>query len=49
MFIFKIQLLLNDNTWSTRFSFPKIDWYSDSLTQWTLVGLHLHKKNMVLK
>ena len=32
---FRIQLLLEDNTWSTRYNIPKNDPYSDSPTQWT--------------
>ena len=36
---FRIELLLEDNTWSTRYNIPKNDRYSDSSTQWTLVNL----------
>ena len=36
---FRIQLLLEDNTWSTRYNVPKNDRYSNSSTQWTLVNL----------
>ena len=36
---FRIQLLLDDNTWSTRYNIPKNDRYSDSSTDWTLVRL----------
>ena len=38
---FRIQLLLEDNTWSTRYNIPKNDRYSNSSTQWTLVNLIL--------
>ena len=34
MGLFIIQLLLEDNTWSTRYNIPKNDRYSDSSTQW---------------
>ena len=33
---FKIQLLLADNTWITRYNIPKSDRYSNSSTQWAL-------------
>ena len=32
---FRIQFLLEDNTWSTRYNIPKNDRYSNSTTQWT--------------
>ena len=35
---FRIQLSLDDNTWSTRYNIPKNDRYSDSSTDWTLVN-----------
>ena len=37
---FRIQKLLEDITWSTRYNIPKNDRYSDSPTQWTLVNLN---------
>ena len=37
---FRIQLLLEDNTWSTRYNIPKHDRYSDNSTDWTLVNLN---------
>ena len=37
---FRIELLLEDNTWSTRYNIPKNDRYSNSSTQWTLVNLN---------
>ena len=37
---FRIQLLLEDNTWSTSYNIPKIDRYSDTSTDWTLVSLN---------
>ena len=33
---FRIQLLLEDNTWRTRYNIPKNDRYSNSSIQWTL-------------
>ena len=36
---FRIQILLEDNTWSTRYNIPKKDRYSNSSTAWTLVSL----------
>ena len=35
----RIQLLLDDNTWSTRYNIPKNDRYIDSSTTWTLISL----------
>ena len=37
---FTIQLLLEDNTWSTRYNIPENDRYSDTSTDWTLVSLN---------
>ena len=42
---FRIELLLEDNTWSTRYNIPKNDRYSDSSTQWTLVNLNFTVEN----
>ena len=36
---FRIQFLLEDNTWSTRYNIPKNDRFSDTSTEWTLVSL----------
>ena len=36
---FRIQLLTNDNTWSTQYTIPKNDRYSDTSTDWTLLNL----------
>ena len=36
---FRNQLLLGDNTWSTRYNLPKIDQFSDSSTDWTKLSL----------
>ena len=37
---FRIQLLLEDNTWSTRYNIPKNDQYNDTSTNCTLVSLN---------
>ena len=37
---FRMQLLLEDNTWSTIYNIPKNDRYSDSSTDWFLVNLN---------
>ena len=42
---FRIQLLLEDNTWSTRYNIPKNDRYSDSSTDWTLLSLNFTVEN----
>ena len=42
---FRIQLLLEDNTWSTRYNIPKNDRYSDSSTQWTKLSLNFTVEN----
>ena len=49
MFRFRIQLLLEDNTWSTRYNKPKNDQYSDNPTDWTLVSLNLAVENYGIK
>ena len=41
---FRFQLLLSDNTSSSRYSMPKNDQYSDLATQWTLVSVNLNIK-----
>ena len=46
---FRIQLLLEDNTWSTRYNIPKNDRYSNSSAQWTLVCLNFTIKNYGIK
>ena len=49
MGLFGIQLLLEDNTWSTRYNKPKNDRYSVSSTQWTKVRLNFTVKNYGIK
>ena len=46
---FRIQLLLEDNTWSTRYNIPKNDRYSDSSTDRTLVSLNFTQENYGIK
>ena len=46
---FRIQLLLADNTWSTRYNIHKNDRYSDSSTDWILVNLNFLVENYVNK
>ena len=45
---FRISLLLEDNTWSTRFNIAKNDRYIDSSTQWTKLSLNFTEGNFVL-
>ena len=47
--IFRMELLLEDNTWSTRYNIPKNDRYSDSFTEWTLVKLNFTVENYAIK
>ena len=42
---FRKQLLLEDNTWSTRYNIPKNDPYSDNSSGWTLVSLNFTVQN----
>ena len=46
---FKIQLLLEDNTWSTRYKIHENGQYSNSSTQSTLVKLNFTVKNYGIK
>ena len=46
---FRIQLVLEDNTWSTRYNIPINDQYSDTSTEWTLVSLNFTIGNYVIK
>ena len=45
---FRIQLLLEDNTWSTGYNIPKKDRNSDTSTQLTKLSLKFPEENMVL-
>ena len=42
---FRIQILLEDNTWSTRYNIPENDRFSDTSTEWTLVSLNFAVEN----
>ena len=46
---FKIQLLLEDTTWSTRYNLPKNDRYSDTSTDWTVISLDLTEEKYDVK
>ena len=46
---FRIQLLLNNISRSTRYYIPKIDRYNNSPTQWTLVNLNSTVENYGIK
>ena len=46
---FRIQLLLDDNNWSTRYSILKNDRYSDTSTDWTLLKLDFTVQNNGIK
>ena len=43
---FRIQFLLKDNTWSTRYNISKNDRYGFSSTQWTLVTLNYNVESL---
>ena len=42
---FRVQLILEDNTWSRRYNLPEKGQYNDSSTEWTLVSLNFNKEN----
>ena len=42
---FRIQLLLEDNTWSTQYTIAEITQYSDTSTDWTLLNLDFTVEN----
>ena len=46
---FRIKLLLEDNTWSTRYNIPENDQCSDASTQWTKLSLNFTEQNYGLK
>ena len=46
---FRIQLLLQNNTWSTRYNIPRNDRYSDSITDWTKLSLTFTEGNYGIK
>ena len=46
---FRIQLLLEDNTWSTQYTIEKNTQYSDKSTDWTLLNLDFTVENYGIK
>ena len=46
---FRIQLLLDDNTWSTQYTIAKNTQYSDSPTEWNLLNLDFTIENYGIK
>ena len=46
---FEIQLLLEDNTWSTKYTIAKNTQYSDNSTDWTLLNLDFTVENYGIK
>ena len=46
---FRIQLFLEDNTWSTQYTIPKNTQYTDSLTEWKLLNLDFTEENYGIK
>ena len=46
---FRIQLLLEDNTWSTQYTIAKNTQYSDTSTDWTLLNLDFTLENYGFK
>ena len=46
---FRVQLSLEDNTWSTRYNIPKNDRYSDSSTQWANLGVNFTEEKYEIK
>ena len=46
---FRIQLLLEDNTWNTQYKIAKINQYSDLPTEWELLNLDFTTENYGIK
>ena len=46
---FRIQLLLEDNTWSTVYTIPKNEQYSNTSTDWSLLNLDFTTENYGIK
>ena len=46
---FRIQLLLEDNTWSTQYTIAKNDRYSNNSTDWSLLNLDFAIENYGIK
>ena len=46
---FRIQLLLEDDTWSTQYTIPKNTQYSDTSTEWKVMNLNFTEQNYGIK
>ena len=46
---FRLQLLLEDNTWSTQYTIPENSQYSNSSTDWTFLNLDFTVENYGIK
>ena len=46
---FRIQFLLEDNTWSTQYTIPKNSQYSDNSIDWTFLKLDFTVENYCIK
>ena len=46
---FRIQLLLEDNTWTTQYTIAKNTQYSDTSTEWTFLNLDFTVENYGIK
>ena len=46
---FRIQFLLEDNSWSTQYTIPKNDQYPDTSIDWTLLNLGFTVENYGIK
>ena len=46
---FSTELLLEDNTWHTRYTLPKNGQYSNTSTEWKLLNLDFNEENYGIK
>ena len=46
---FRFLFLLDDNTWSTQYTIPKIIQYSDTSTDWSFLSLDFTVENYGIK
>ena len=46
---FRIQLIIEDNFWTTKYTIPKNDQYSNFLSHWKLLNLDFTEKNYGIK
>ena len=42
---FRIQLLIEDNTWNTQYTIAKYTQYTDTATEWSLLNIDFTIKN----